>query len=152
MTEENTTLDFTAEEFADYWESVHDDEQSGIDFMAKTVVTDEGRELLSSTVTTLADRHGVSSGNVKTFRTALRKACQKAGIEDIYSPKKTKCVDEITGIPGYKMVLKPSVPHSKPAGVDLHAKLIKRMMAWVNKGECSIADLEEAVNILVRSV
>lgn len=137
-------LTFTAGEFADYWESYAEDGELAIDFMANRVVDDEGRQLLSETVTTLAHRHGVSSDKVKSFRAALRKACQKAGIEDIYSPKKVKVDDET----GYAMVLRPSKPHAKPAIANASVLVEKRMKKWLDKGECTISDLHNALDRL----
>lgn len=139
------TLSFTADEFADYWESFSEDEELGINFMAKQVCVEDGRDLLSTTATTLAHRHGVSSNQVKSFRMALRKACKQAGIEDVFSPKKTKTDD------GFIMVLTPSKPHSAPrvkSGSELAAQ---RMRKWVEKGECTLDDLSDAVIILTAS-
>lgn len=143
MSEES--MMFTALEFADYWESFSEDEELGINFMANKVCVEDGRNLLSDTATTLAHRHGVSSNQVKSFRMALRKACKQAGIEDVFSPKKTKTDD------GFIMVLTPSKPHASPrvkSGSELAAQ---RMRKWVEKGECTLDDLRDAVTILAAS-
>lgn len=143
MSDEKTM--FTADEFADYWESFSEDEDLGINFMAGQVVDDSGRDLLSTTATTLAHRHGVSSNQVKSFRAALRKACKQAGIEDVFSPKKTKTDD------GYVMVLTPSKPHASPRVKNGSELAAQRMRKWVEKGECTLDDLRDAVTILAAS-
>lgn len=104
---------FSAEEFADYWESFSNDLDLGINFMAERVVSQEGRDLLSETVSTLAVRHGVSSSKVKTFRSALRKACEKAGVEDVWTPKKVQGTGTKKN-PTPAMVLAPSKRQSAP--------------------------------------
>lgn len=83
-------LDFTAEEFADYWESHQQDVELGINFMVDNLKTEAGRTLLASTATVLADRHGVSSSKVVTFRQTMRRASQKAGLDVVYTPSKVK--------------------------------------------------------------
>lgn len=135
--------EFTAEEFADYWETVSNDTELGIDFMARNVVTDEGKTLLGNTCTVMAKRHGVSSPQIKTFRSALRKACVKAGIEDILTPKKVKGTGTTT-FPAPMMVLEVSKPQKVPT--DTVTLLYNRMKKWITKDGFSKQDVVDAVN------
>jgi hypothetical protein len=144
-----TDLTFSSDEFADYWESYSEDGELGINFMAKQVLTDDGKRLLSNTVTTLAKRHGVSSDKVKTFRSALRKACKKAGLDDILSPKKvagTGTAKEPTPI----MILQAVKPHKKVVSpVDM---CYRRMQSWMDKDGISAEDIMEAARRIQHGV
>ena len=145
----NDDSEFNATEFADYWDSLETDIEFGIDFMSQKVIDDAGRGLLASTASILAQRHGVSSDKIKTFRMSMRKACQKAGIEDIWSPKKAKGTGTAANPTPY-MTLVPVIPHTKPAkmGVDLaHDRLEKGL----KKGDFTINEIYDAMSVLERS-
>lgn len=132
---------FTATEFADFWASHSEEKELGIAWMAQNVVTSEGKALLSEVATILAQRYGVSSPEVKTFRTALRKACQKAGSDDILTVKKQK------GTP-VSMVTSVVVPHTSPKVGDGEELAYNRMKKWVDKGECTAEEVYNAANTL----
>lgn len=138
MTEE---IKFTAEEFADYWESHQEDAELGENFMVKKLGDTDGQTLLARTATVLAQRHGVSSSKVITFRQTMRRACKKAGIETL-TPKKVKGTGTKDS-PDPIMVLDKSKAHDKPAksGFDI---AYGRMEKWVKSGEISVTDLYNA--------
>lgn len=136
---------FSAEEFADYWESFSNDLDLGINFMAERVVSQEGRDLLSETASTLAVRHGVSSDKVKTFRSALRKACEKAGVEDVWTPKKVKGTGTKANPIPY-MVLSPSKRQQQPRKANptrAFEKVLRRYIDDSGNSDFSREDLEE---------
>jgi hypothetical protein len=140
MYEEDDNKEFNADSFADYWDSIQSDVEFGIDFMASKVVDEEGRELLGQTASILAQRHGVSSDKIKTYRMSMRKACWKAGIDEIWSPKKEKG----TGSTPY-MTLVPVIKHTQPAKSPQDL-VYDRLLKGIHKGEYGLRDIELAVS------
>jgi len=134
---------FDAAEFADYWDSIQSDVEFGIEFMSQKVIDDSGRGLLASTASILAQRHGVSSDKIKTFRMSMRKACEKAGIDDIWSPKKAKGTGTAAN-PTPFMTLVPVIPHTKPAKSPQDL-VYDRLLKGIKKGEYGLRDVELAV-------
>jgi len=142
--------EFTIEEFADYWDSIGDDMEAAVDFMARNVVTDEGRDYLGSVATRIAQRHGVSSDKMKNYRMGMRKACKKAGIDDIFTPKKVKGTGTKDN-PDPVMDIIKSKPQENPE-VDSDKKLAyNRMRGWVKKG-MSVSDIKAAADKLYDEV
>lgn len=124
---------FTIEEFADYWDSIGDDMEAAVDFMARNVVDDEGRDYLGSVATRIAQRHGVSSDKMKNYRMGMRKACKKAGIDDIFTPKKVKG----TGTkkhPDPVMTIGVSKAQENPEFDTPEKLLYNRMRSWQKQG------------------
>ena len=147
-------IQFSAEEFADYWESFSNDLDLGINFMAGQVKTEAGRDLLSGTVSTLAVRHGVSSGKVRSFRSALRKACEKAGVDDIWTPTKVKGTGTKTN-PVPSMVLAPSKRQNQPRKADpkkAFEKVLRRYIDDYGNSDFSRGDLEDMFQDALREV
>lgn len=137
------SMEFNAASFADYWDSIQTDVEFGIEFMSQKVQDDEGRSLLASTASILAQRHGVSSDKIKTFRMSMRKACEKAGMDDIWSPKKQKGTGT-TANPTPYMTLVPVVAHTKPAKTG-KGLVYDRLEKGLKKGEFSIDDINDAL-------
>ena len=139
--------EFTADEFADYWDSIGDDMEQGITFMSRNVMSQEGKELLADTATAIAIRHGVSSDKMKTFRVAMRKACKKAGLDDVLTPKKIAG----TGTkkhPHPVMTIGVSKKQKNPTIADPVALCYNRMKKWVGKDNVSVADIYEAARTI----
>lgn len=137
-------INWTSDEFADYWDSLETDRQMGEDFMADQLQTETGKALLEATATTLANRHGVSSNKIKTFRMSIRRACKKVGV-DILTPRK-EAGSGTKKNPYVSMVLRPSnkMEVTKPINDILKG----RMQKWVDKGECSYAEIEYALECI----
>lgn len=74
-------LNWTAEEFADFWESHEQEKELGINWMAKQMTEEGGPAQIEECATILGKRHGWSSDPVKSFRAAMRKASEKAGLD-----------------------------------------------------------------------
>lgn len=138
--------EFNANEFADYWDSIEEDIGVAEDFMAGQLATESGRDLIAATVEVLANRHGsISHKKLVTFRAAMRNACKRAGLPDIWTFKK---------IPGtgtkkhstYGVRVVKAKAQENPRSVDPVAKAVKRMSAWIAKGECTVDELAEAMS------
>lgn len=144
-------LEFSASTFADYWDSIQTDVEFGIDFMTQKVVDDSGRGLLASTASILAQRHGVSSDKIKTYRMSMKKACTKAGIEEIWTPKKAKGTGTAANPTPY-MVLVPSVPHTTLADTKTpYGIVLSRLEKGLKKGEFRMSDIHDAMNELYKT-
>jgi len=144
--DEVPTPALSGKEFADYWDSITSDTEFGINFMATHIVHEGGKELLAITATVLARRHGVSSDQVKSFRTCMHKACKKAGIET-HTPKKMKGTGTKLS-PEPSMVLIPSTMHAKPrkSGYEQAKAMVLR---GVKQGFFTLEDADLAVSELM---
>lgn len=133
------TLAWSAEEFADFWESHESEKELGIAWMASQMATSEGINRLEEAATILGTRHGWSSDPVKGFRSAMRKASEKAGLDPMTVRKDgDKTV-------GYRMKYVPARRHTSPKVANPEELVYGRMLKWVEKGVCSVDDLSAAV-------
>ena len=134
--------DMNANEFADFWESHEQEKQLGIDWMAKQMATDAGKDLISEAASILATRHGISSDPVKGFRSAMRKASEKAGISPPLTIKKVKGEKQ-------KMCVAGSKPHStaaKKRGEDIVYDHLKKL---IESEKCTVEEMQEGVEKLI---
>lgn len=141
-----SSFEFTSEEFVEFWEAHAGEGETAVEWMAQQVQTSEGLKKLGQAATILAERHGVSSNMVKTFRTALHNACKKAGLEGSYTPRKRKSDDgEVY------MSIEPSGSRTRPkkGGRDW---AVAQMSKWINEGRVDVTDLYDAVAEVERAV
>ena len=133
---------FDEDEFVEYWETHTNDgkmAEEWIGFKIKQGFT----ESLENVALKLAQRNGVSSDAVKNFRSAMRNASKKEGLEEPLSFrfKKTR------GMPTSAHVgtaRKKSTVHTKSNAQKAH----DRMKKWCVKESFTVLDLQTAVDQL----
>lgn len=134
-------MEFTVEEFVEYWEAKTSDDALGIQWMKMQVQNEEGLAKLQEVATVLARKHGVSSAESKTFRTALGTASQQVGLDPL-STKKTKDGD------GFFMSIVPRKRQAAPAPADKATTGARRMRKWMDNDGFSYQDILDAVEKL----
>lgn len=137
-------FEMNAEEFAEFWEGHEEERELGIKWIAKQLPTDEGKELVSKAAQILAKRWGNSSDKIKSFRAAMRKASETAGLDPLTIGLEK---DETSG--DKMFVVRPARRQKSPKVADPVQLVYNRMKKWVVKGECTIEELSEAVSDLM---
>lgn len=120
-------LNWTAEEFADFWESHEQEKELGINWMAQQMKQEGGPAQIEECATILGKRHGWSSDPVKSFRAAMRKASEKAGLDPMTIKKKGS--DKT----GYSFSYAPATKR-KVSTINWEDKVYNTVSGWLKQG------------------
>lgn len=132
---------FNEDEFVEYWETHTNDAKMAEEWIQMKI--EQGfTESLENVAFKLAQRNGVSSNAVKTFRSAMRNASKKAGLEEPLTFRFSKSKGVATG--AFVTAAKPKATSGKSNVQKAH----DRMKKWIVKESFILQDLREAVDQL----
>lgn len=129
-------IQFTAAEFVEYWEGKVKDDQLAVDWLALQVQHKEGLDQLGEVAMTLAKKHGISSPQVKSFRSAINEAYKKLnkgkdGDDKLQQLSFT--FEKKDGDPVGVMFAPPGLGGRQARPVETMKRQFKR---WYDKGYC----------------